>query len=72
VFSGPAGDVDPLDTGLIQALDTTHTTQKGEEVLAELVRELGYAEEPCGKELQTALAAGRFERKVTAQGEGTP
>jgi hypothetical protein len=45
-FNGPDGEVDPVDTGLLGALDVTHTTERGKDLLADLVWELGYAYAP--------------------------
>jgi hypothetical protein len=45
-FNGPDGDVNPVDTGLLLKLEVMHTTEQGKDLLADLVRELGYEYAP--------------------------
>lgn len=45
-FNGPDGDVDPVNTGYLGTADVTHTTEQGKDLLADLVRELGYEYAP--------------------------
>jgi hypothetical protein len=41
-FNGPDGDVNPVDTGNVLPAEVDHTTEQGKDLLADLVRELGY------------------------------
>ncbi|MCJ7710930.1 MAG: hypothetical protein MUQ32_08875, partial [Chloroflexi bacterium] len=44
-FGGPEGDADPVAAGYVEAASENHPTDKGSDVLAQLIRALGYETE---------------------------